>query len=317
MPPNSQPTIATSPKRVSIAVPVSTRPRRESSGTVFPGSAPGPSFTRPPSSAKASNSLVTGQDDRANMGSDNNMTGGAAKKSAEECVDYLSYKFDAFDLHQCWKIATRKKDLIANGRRLENASWRKFFQMKFQLSTIDPASLNWQKDSDVVWLYGPFHMYEPLPILQQKYAAAAKAHAKAVELKPALKRRDERERIVKTLKDVNSSTGVESRRTSVGGSFVGASTLTPQESLEYRHFMSGAPTPPTGRKVAFFLSDVDETIGSPPISSPAKQHSSSRFEDVISSSLDSEPSMDLPDDIPVSVVDEEDWDNSAPLMLKR
>lgn len=35
----------------------------------------------------------------------------------EECVDYLSYKFDAFDLHQCWKYSTKYKDTITNGRR--------------------------------------------------------------------------------------------------------------------------------------------------------------------------------------------------------
>lgn len=43
--------------------------------------------------------------------------GEKSKMTAEECVDYLSYKFDAFDLHQCWRVATRKKDSISNGRR--------------------------------------------------------------------------------------------------------------------------------------------------------------------------------------------------------
>ncbi|KAJ3415198.1 hypothetical protein HDV05_005338 [Chytridiales sp. JEL 0842] len=55
---------------------------------------------------------------------------------------------------------------------LENASWRKFFQIKFDLKTIDPATLNWQKDNDVCWLYGPFHTYEPLAVLQAAYRDA-------------------------------------------------------------------------------------------------------------------------------------------------
>ncbi|KAJ3332930.1 hypothetical protein HDU76_012592 [Blyttiomyces sp. JEL0837] len=98
-------------------------------------------------------------------------------------VDYLSFTFNEFDLHQCWRNATKHKDSIINGRRLENASWRKFFQMKFDLKTVDPAILNCPIESipeapnnqplanfDVCWLYGPFHTYEPLPVLQ---AAAA------------------------------------------------------------------------------------------------------------------------------------------------
>ncbi|KAJ3064207.1 hypothetical protein HDU98_012352 [Podochytrium sp. JEL0797] len=88
-------------------------------------------------------------------------------------VDYLSHNFNEFDLHQCWRNATKNKDSLINGRRLENASWRKFFQMKFTLQTISPASLNWNKDGDVNWLYGPFHTYEPLLQLQAAYRAAA------------------------------------------------------------------------------------------------------------------------------------------------
>ena len=53
--------------------------------------------------------------------------------------------------------------------RLENASWRKFFQMRFNLPKIRPSELNWQKDSDACWLYGPFHAYESLHELQAQY----------------------------------------------------------------------------------------------------------------------------------------------------
>ncbi|KAJ3234421.1 hypothetical protein HDU78_005860 [Chytriomyces hyalinus] len=121
-------------------------------------------------------------------------------------VDYLSHNFNEFDLHQCWRNATKHKDSLVNGRRLENASWRKFFQMKFALKTISPVHLNWNKDGDVNWLYGPFHTYEPLLQLQAAYRAAqsgecrgsecpgcpqcephSHAHANNNHLKPALK----------------------------------------------------------------------------------------------------------------------------------
>ncbi|KAJ3247724.1 hypothetical protein HK104_007783, partial [Borealophlyctis nickersoniae] len=218
---------------------VSTRPRRGSSPVVthatstFATSAPAPSFTLPPGVGRQFDRLKGGQNGLtgsagnlldspgAHGGIGGGMNGigagaggvggnggaGVAKNmTADECVDYLSYKFDAFDLHQCWRHATRKKDSISNGRRLENASWRKFFQMRFGLSTVNPASLNWQKDSDVVWLYGPFHTYQPLPVLQAQYAAAAKAHAKALGLKPALKRQTDQEKFAKTLRDLEKKT---------------------------------------------------------------------------------------------------------------
>ncbi|TPX63453.1 hypothetical protein CcCBS67573_g08676 [Chytriomyces confervae] len=121
-------------------------------------------------------------------------------------VDYLSHNFNEFDLHKCWRNATKHKDSLVNGRRLENASWRKFFQMKFALKTISPVHLNWNKDGDVNWLYGPFHTYEPLLQLQAAYRAAqsgecrgsecpgcpqcephSHAHANSNHLKPALK----------------------------------------------------------------------------------------------------------------------------------
>ncbi|KAJ3236007.1 hypothetical protein HDU81_011278 [Chytriomyces hyalinus] len=121
-------------------------------------------------------------------------------------VDYLSHNFNEFDLHQCWRNATKHKDSLVNGRRLENASWRKFFQMKFALKTISPVHLNWNKDGDVNWLYGPFHTYEPLLQLQAAYRAAQSGecrgsecpgcpqcephshpHANSNHLKPALK----------------------------------------------------------------------------------------------------------------------------------
>ncbi|KAI8394100.1 uncharacterized protein BYT42DRAFT_30796 [Radiomyces spectabilis] len=73
------------------------------------------------------------------------------------CVDYLSYNFDEMDLAASWRALTRQKNDIANGIRLENASWRTWAKQKNQLKTISPETLNWLKDSDVTWLYGPLH----------------------------------------------------------------------------------------------------------------------------------------------------------------
>lgn len=59
---------------------------------------------------------------------------------------------------------TRHKNEIANGVRLENASWRTWWKQRNKLRTISPETLNWLKDSDVTWLYGPLHTaVEPVP----------------------------------------------------------------------------------------------------------------------------------------------------------
>ncbi|KAG1252410.1 hypothetical protein G6F68_011798 [Rhizopus microsporus] len=73
------------------------------------------------------------------------------------CVDYLSYKFDEMDLAASWRVMTKQKKDIVDGIRLENASWRTWAKQRNNLRTISPQTLNWLKDSDVTWLYGPLH----------------------------------------------------------------------------------------------------------------------------------------------------------------
>ncbi|KAI8137766.1 hypothetical protein BJV82DRAFT_674396 [Fennellomyces sp. T-0311] len=78
-------------------------------------------------------------------------------RAPEMCVDYLSYRFDEMDLAASWRVMTKQKKDLVNGLRLENASWRTWAKHKYRLSTVSPETLNWLKDSDVTWLYGPLH----------------------------------------------------------------------------------------------------------------------------------------------------------------
>ncbi|KAI8351141.1 hypothetical protein BD560DRAFT_409328 [Blakeslea trispora] len=75
----------------------------------------------------------------------------------EMCVDYLSYQFDEMDLAASWRVMTKQKKQVVDGIRLENASWRTWAKQRNNLKTISPQTLNWLKDSDVTWLYGPLH----------------------------------------------------------------------------------------------------------------------------------------------------------------
>lgn len=72
-------------------------------------------------------------------------------------VDYLSHNWEEEDVWRSWRNMTRQKNEIANGIRLENASWRTWWKQRNKLKTVTPETLNWLKDSDVTWLYGPLH----------------------------------------------------------------------------------------------------------------------------------------------------------------
>ncbi|KAF8347920.1 hypothetical protein F5887DRAFT_954734 [Amanita rubescens] len=72
-------------------------------------------------------------------------------------VDYLSHDWQEEDVWRSWRKMTRQKNEITNGPRLENASWRTWWKQRNKLKTVTPETLNWLKDSDVTWLYGPLH----------------------------------------------------------------------------------------------------------------------------------------------------------------
>lgn len=59
------------------------------------------------------------------------------------CVDYLSHQWTDEDVWSSWKAMTKQKNQIANGVRLENASWRTWAKQRGNLKTISPETLNW------------------------------------------------------------------------------------------------------------------------------------------------------------------------------
>ncbi|RDL38454.1 Uncharacterized protein BP5553_02794 [Venustampulla echinocandica] len=70
-------------------------------------------------------------------------------------VDYLSHNWKEEDIWSSWKLIVSKRGVYNNSARLENASWRTWMKSKNKLKTISPETLNWLKDCDVTWLYGP------------------------------------------------------------------------------------------------------------------------------------------------------------------
>lgn len=70
-------------------------------------------------------------------------------------VDYLSHNWKEEDIWASWKLIVSKGCEYSNHERLENASWRTWMKAKYGLKTVSPETLNWLKDCDVTWLYGP------------------------------------------------------------------------------------------------------------------------------------------------------------------
>ncbi|CAJ2501711.1 Uu.00g045640.m01.CDS01 [Anthostomella pinea] len=72
-------------------------------------------------------------------------------------VDYLSHNWKEEDIWSSWRYIVSKRGEMSSGLgpRLENASWRTWMKAKNRLRTISPETLNWLKDCDVTWLYGP------------------------------------------------------------------------------------------------------------------------------------------------------------------
>ncbi|ODQ66421.1 hypothetical protein NADFUDRAFT_82245 [Nadsonia fulvescens var. elongata DSM 6958] len=72
-------------------------------------------------------------------------------------VDYLSHDWRESDISSSWRyiVFRKKRKDVENSARLENASWRTWAQAKYNLKTISPEKVNWLKDCDITWLYGP------------------------------------------------------------------------------------------------------------------------------------------------------------------
>ncbi|ORY81890.1 hypothetical protein BCR37DRAFT_22861 [Protomyces lactucae-debilis] len=81
----------------------------------------------------------------------------AIKVDPDRHVDYLSHEWTENDIWVSWRQVTKQKAFLQSGVRLENASWRTWAKSRNNLKTISPETLNWLKDCDVTWLYGPLH----------------------------------------------------------------------------------------------------------------------------------------------------------------
>jgi len=107
------------------------------------------------------------------------------------CVDYLTHDWTDEDLARSWRAVTGHNKVSSNCTRLENASWRIWTQKRHNIPTLNPAELNWHKDNDTTWLYGP--LLRPTQLTSTS-APVSKSNSfvgtvNSIGLKPALKKR--------------------------------------------------------------------------------------------------------------------------------
>ncbi|KAF2874905.1 hypothetical protein BDV95DRAFT_626504 [Massariosphaeria phaeospora] len=79
----------------------------------------------------------------------------AVRPAPSQHVDYLSYEWREEDIWSSWRHIVGRRSIYGERSRLENASWRTWAKNQFKLQTVSPETLNWLKDYDVTWLYGP------------------------------------------------------------------------------------------------------------------------------------------------------------------
>ncbi|KAI2464615.1 hypothetical protein F4781DRAFT_65339 [Annulohypoxylon bovei var. microspora] len=85
-------------------------------------------------------------------------------------IDCLSPGHKEEDIWSSWKYITARRGVYSSSIRLENALWRAWMQSKRKLATVTPESLNWDKDCDVTWLYGPLPTSKTPAIPQETIA---------------------------------------------------------------------------------------------------------------------------------------------------
>ncbi|KAF8541499.1 hypothetical protein BDD12DRAFT_878520 [Trichophaea hybrida] len=103
-------------------------------------------------------------------------------------VDYLSHDWQEEDIWASWRYMVGHRKVHGNATRLENASWRTWAQKMNHLRTVSADQLNWMKDCDVTWLYGPLSIGKD-KISPSPSASPADTKLQSNKTKPILKKR--------------------------------------------------------------------------------------------------------------------------------
>ncbi|KAL8785438.1 MAG: hypothetical protein Q9213_003368 [Squamulea squamosa] len=124
-------------------------------------------------------------------------------------VDYLSHNWNEEDIWSSWRHVVARRNVYSNSTRLENASWRTWAKSKYRLKTVSPETLNWMKDHDVTWLYGPLQTDAGKPLVVDVHPSTtglSRSNSFASK-KPILKKRSLSELMLQ--RSISSSTLIQ------------------------------------------------------------------------------------------------------------
>ncbi|KAL7940267.1 hypothetical protein V8C42DRAFT_258510 [Trichoderma barbatum] len=104
-------------------------------------------------------------------------------------VDYFSHDWTQEAIQKSWRYIASNSNEIDNAARLGNASLRIWIKHMNKLKAIPPEALNWYKDYDVTWLYGPLQTDNGV------FTSSNKTISSLSDKKPSLKKRSTLETI--------------------------------------------------------------------------------------------------------------------------
>ncbi|WZH40860.1 hypothetical protein QYS62_001798 [Fusarium acuminatum] len=249
----------------------------------FSSSQSGDSYTISPAnreSSEVSNDILRpGTPDRSEHTKDDM----AVCRSPSRQVDYLTHNWREEDIWFSWRYIVMRRGVLPNSIRLENAIWRTWVKAKNNLKTISPETLNWLKDCDVTWLYGPLHSVpKALNSVQTKLSKAPLPKTDShinLDKRPILKKRSISEEMLhrslstaSLLKQATAAVNVQKTRDILGPRISRSSTDYPSEPFSQRRLSgesssssistesSGIKSPNCERKHTRFNERVEQYI---------------------------------------------------------
>nr|POF26056.1 uncharacterized protein CFP56_22204 [Quercus suber] len=242
----------------------------------------------------------------------------AVKQPPSRHVDYLSHDWREEDIWSSWRHIVSQRRVYGQRSRLENASWRTWAKSKYRLATVSPETLNWLKESDVTWLYGPLTLAQSHPITDRDSAPRSplSKNNSFVSKKPILKKRSMSE--VMLQKSLSTTSLLKQAAASVQAQQV----VTPSRSqldlsrTDYTFSATSSETP-SRPDVDYFTSHSDSTSESP---GDRQEERHIRFDDTVEQCIAVECKEgdfdDEPDDDAVFESTDSDSDEGL-IMLKR
>ncbi|KZF23778.1 hypothetical protein L228DRAFT_267745 [Xylona heveae TC161] len=235
----------------------------------------------------------------------------AIRSEPSRHVDYLSHDWKEEDIWSSWKHIVSKRKLYGQSSRLENASWRTWAKSKYHLRTVSPETLNWLKDCDVTWLYGPLQPGSNKsfsPSVSEPQSRLSKSNS-FLNKKPILKKRSMSEVMLQRSISAASllkqaAAAVQAQQSARNGD----GNRPPVGRAASDYITSCVMSPPMSRGNSSALESVSSS-GIPSPSSGERRHI--RFAEKVEQCIAVDSAEDTEEEDDYSAMDEDDDDDSS------